>query len=224
MSLAIMTPQSCTSSCRFLPTPRSPDPFREDLKNVTGDVHCILFDFDGTLTATPGEKVARQSQKTTELCERAAMLASSLQALMDGNILLGIISKSTDLTIRNCLQSAGLLEFFKGPIVGNAVGLEGKVGFIEDLVVSGRLGDFGTDDLEVSLNRVLLIDDDIRELDRARTRGTQTFPAPADGGMQDQDFVEVLLGLGLFESSPLVPPLSTGCKSPVAMVASLAGA
>jgi phosphoglycolate phosphatase-like HAD superfamily hydrolase len=184
------------------------------LKLVASDVQCVLFDFDGTLTATPGEKVARQSQKTAELCERASMLEPALQMLKDRNILLGIISKSTEFTIRNCLQAAGLSEFFTGPIVGKAVGLEGKVGFIEDLVVSGRLEHLGSDDIDASLRRILLVDDDIQELDRAQARGIQTFPAPIDGGMQDEDFVDVFGRLGLLNSNPWEQSLTAG-QSPI---------
>lgn len=202
LSLAIATPQSGRSIYNFSPTPRTPDPFREDMKLLRGDVHCIFFDFDGTLTATPGEKALRQCQKTAELCERAPMLAPALQALQDRNILLGIISKSTEFTIRTSLEASGLLEFFTGPIVGKAVSLEGKAGMIEDMVASGRLGNLGADSLEASLRRILFIDDDIRELDRARGRGIQTYPAPVEGGMQDQDFVDIFCGLGFCTSNP----------------------
>jgi phosphoglycolate phosphatase-like HAD superfamily hydrolase len=204
-------------------TPRTPDPFREDLKLFSGYVHCILFDFDGTLTATPGQMVARQGQKTAELCERAAMIAPPLRILRDANILLGIISKSTEATIRSSLQAAGLSEFFTGPIIGKAVGLEGKAGFIEDLIVSGHLGHSDTADLETALQQILLIDDDVRELDRARARGIQTFPAPANGGMRDEDFNDVLAGLGFCLPKPRQQP-STASLSPsgisVAMSAS----
>jgi phosphoglycolate phosphatase-like HAD superfamily hydrolase len=164
---------------------------------LAGDVHCILFDFDGTLTATPGHLVGRQSQKTSELCDRAMMLAPYLKALRDFGILLGIISKSTEATVRNSLQAAGLSDAFLGPILGKAVGLEGKMGFIEDLAASGALGNLGSGDHDECLSRILLVDDDVRELDRARVGGVQTFPAPAEGGLQDEDFLQIFAHINL---------------------------
>lgn len=152
-----------------------------------GNVSVIFFDFDGTLTKTPGNLVVRQSHKAAELRERASLLAPRLQALRDAGLQLGIISKSTEKTIRTALQAAGLSEFFTGPVVGKAVGLEGKVGFVEELATSGGL--VGLDNGE--LERVLLVDDDVRELDRARAKGVQTWPAPAEGGLQDEDFDEI---------------------------------
>jgi phosphoglycolate phosphatase-like HAD superfamily hydrolase len=156
----------------------------------------VFFDFDGTLTATPGEKVLRQAHKSAELHERAPLLAPRLAALRDAGILVGIISKSTEFTIRSALQVAGLSEFFTGPIVGKAVGLEGKIGFIEDLTLSGSLPPLSSE--ETSLSHILIVDDDVRELDRARTKGVQTFPAPAEGGLQDDDFDEIFAGLGIY--------------------------
>lgn len=181
-------------------TPRTPDPVRGDLHTLTGEVRCILFDFDGTLTATPGDKAPRQCQKTAELCERAAMLAPRLRAFKDAGIVVGIISKSTEPTIRSSLQAAGLSDCFLGPIVGKAVGLDGKVGFIEELALSGALGHLGNGDIEECLQRVLLVDDDVRELERARARGVQTYPAPAEGGLQDEDCDDILDRLGLHVS------------------------
>merc|ERR1719238_343383 len=112
------------------------------MKLLKGGVSVIFFDFDGTLTATPGQLAARQCRKSVELCERAAMLRPRLQALKDGGILLGIISKSTEFTIRSALQAAGLSDFFQGPIIAKPVGLEGKAGFIEELVTCGSLQQF----------------------------------------------------------------------------------
>jgi len=160
---------------------------------LRGDVSVIFFDFDGTLTATPGTLAMRHLHKSTELRERASLLAPRLAALRDAGMLLGIISKSTECTIRNSLNAAGLEEFFKGPVIGKAVGLEGKVGFIEELLSTGALPLLRGQ--TASLHQVLLVDDDVRELDRARAKGVQTWPAPADGGLQEEDFNEIFARL-----------------------------
>merc|ERR550532_2329704 len=61
------------------------------------------------------------------------------------------------------------------------------------MVVRGPLRHLGP----AGVRRVLLVDDDIRELDRARSRGLQTYPAPVDGGLQEDDLDELLaLALG----------------------------
>jgi hypothetical protein len=163
------------------------------LKLIIGDVDAILFDFDGTLTATPGDSAAH-CQKEGELVQRAGFLRPHLHALRDSGIMLGIISKSSEATIRVALDSAALAKFFDGPIVGKAVGFEGKAGFIEELVCSGALPRSGVDALS-GCQRVLLIDDDVRELDRARLREIQTYPAPMSGGLQLEDFEEIFLQL-----------------------------
>jgi len=174
-------------------TPRTPEPVREDLKSLVGDVAVIFFDFDGTLTATPGTLAKRQSQKVAELTERASFLSPRLAALRNAGILLGIISKSTAFTIQDALQAAGLSEYFTGPIVGQAVGLEGKAGFIEQLALTGSLPPLPSE--LASVCRVLLVDDDVLELDMARDMGVQTFPAPAAGGLQDEHFEEIFTRL-----------------------------
>lgn len=186
-----VTPSSC-SSYRHIMTPGTPDPLRSDLKTIVGDVGAVLFDFDGTLTASPGE-TAQRCRKKLELHERAPLLAPRLRALRDAGLTLGIISKSSELTIRVALREAGLMEFFDGPLLGKAVGLEGKAGFIEELVVAGDLNHLGKE----GLRRVLLVDDDVYELDRARARGIQVYAAPGEGGLQDDDFEEIFTGLGL---------------------------
>jgi phosphoglycolate phosphatase-like HAD superfamily hydrolase len=162
---------------------------------LEGEVAMIFFDFDGTLTATAGGLVKRQSQKVAELVERASFLAPRLSALRDAGILLGIISKSTAFTVRKALEGAGLSEYFTGPIVGQAVGLEGKAGFIEQLAAGGSLPPLTSE--EASICRVLLVDDDLFELELARNMGVQTFPAPAEGGLQDEHFAEIFTRLGV---------------------------
>lgn len=192
--LSLKTPSSCNSATMRPAdqTPCSPDPARADLRIIEGDVQAIMFDFDGTLTATVGE-AAQRSRKQVELQSRAPMLRPRLQFLRDAGMLLGIISKSSELTIRCAIREAGLGDLFDGPIVAKAVGFEGKAGFIADLVEAGTLGDLGPD----GLTRVLLIDDDVRELDRACKRGIQTYAAPPEGGLQDEDFDEIVASLGL---------------------------
>lgn len=173
-------------------TPGTPLPQAWEFKCITGSVAAILFDFDGTLTATPGEHAFR-SQKHVEIRERAPLLAPRLKALRDAGICLGIISKSSELTIRCALSEAGLMELFDGPLVANAVGFEGKAGFIEELIRTGALPQLGPE----GNSKVLLVDDDVRELVRARQCGIQTYAAPKDGGLQKADFDEIFCGLGL---------------------------
>jgi hypothetical protein len=122
--------------------------------------------------------------------------------MREAGLTLGIISKSSEATIRTSLKEAGLTELFNGPLVTNAVGFEGKVGFIEDLVRGEALGFLGPD----GLRKVLLVDDDVRELERARARGVQVFAAPEDGGLQESHFEELFLGLGLEASGLPTPP------------------
>ncbi|CAE8643254.1 unnamed protein product [Polarella glacialis] len=201
-SLNLATPSSCASlSFRhgsFTPGTSSPDPNRHELKLVTGDVGCVFFDFDGTLTASPGE-TAQRCRKQVELRERAPMLRPRLQVLREAGLILGIISKSSELTICAALREAGLAELFDGPVLGKAVGFDGKAGFIEELVLEGELQHLGPD----GQSRVLLVDDDLRELERARQRGIHVFAAPKDGGLQEEDFDEIFACLGLCATQTL---------------------
>lgn len=177
---------------------------RSDYKAISLEVHIALFDFDGTLTASPGEAAVR-CRKHVELAERAPLLAPRLRAMKASGMTLGIISKSTHATITNALSEAGLDHFFDGPILAKAVGFEGKAGIIDDLYSSGSLGDLGSE----GLRRILLIDDDVRELERARIRGIQTFAAPAEGGLQDGDFDLMFAELNLHDPEKMaaMPPL-----------------
>merc|ERR1711920_386577 len=104
---------------------------RSQFAQISGNVSVILFDFDGTLTATPGE-LAHGSSKQADLQRRSAMLAPHLQRLRDFGISLGIISKSTEKTIRSALSEAALADLFNGPIIAKAIGFEGKTGFIKN--------------------------------------------------------------------------------------------
>jgi len=198
VKLGLLTPQSCSSYTLVL-TPGTPDPVRGDLKLLTGRASVIFFDFDGTLTATPGNMVVQKCSKSDELRDRATLLAPRLAALQQAGIVLGIISKSTELTIRSALQASGLSDFFSGPIVGKAVGFEGKAGFIAELALTGSLASL-LDGEQTNFGHILLVDDDVRELDRAQAKGMQTFPAPADGGLQAEDFDEIFAGLGIFNA------------------------
>lgn len=173
-------------------TPGTPDPLRSDFAAVSGDISAILFDFDGTLTATPGD-MAQRGRKQVELVDRAPLLAPRLQALREAGLSLGIISKSSEFTITTALENAGLRELFNGPLMPKAVGLEGKAGFMEEMLQTGDLRYLGPD----SHSRILLVDDDVRELQRAKDRGFQAFAAPKEGGLQDEDFEELFAGLGI---------------------------
>lgn len=171
----------------------SPRPDRERLRSIWGDVNVVLFDFDGTLTATPGEKAKRRF-KIAELTERAPMLEPWLRRLREADVTLGMISKSSEDTLVAALTAAGLRALFNGPVLGGAVGLEGKAGFIEDLCAKGGgLAHIGPQ----ALGHILLIDDDVSELLRARELGIQTYPAPATGGLQEDDFTDIFESLAL---------------------------
>eukprot|EP00931_Biecheleriopsis_adriatica_P103164 TRINITY_DN78037_c0_g1_i1.p1 TRINITY_DN78037_c0_g1~~TRINITY_DN78037_c0_g1_i1.p1 ORF type:complete len:337 (+),score=61.89 TRINITY_DN78037_c0_g1_i1:65-1075(+) len=191
-SLALATPSSCRS-CHFkaVLTPRTPDPPREDFHLITGEVRVIFFDFDGTLTTTPGGAALR-CNKQADLCERAPFLTPHLQKLRDQNITLGVISKSSIVTVRSALQAAGLDTFFEDDLlIGKATSLEGKAGVIEDLLGSGAINPLGLEDSD----KVLLVDDTVFELELASARGMQTYAAPVEGGLQASDFEAIFEGL-----------------------------
>mmetsp|Transcript_145534 Transcript_145534/g.362879 ORF Transcript_145534/g.362879 Transcript_145534/m.362879 type:complete len:330 (+) Transcript_145534:92-1081(+) len=167
--------------------PDTPLPERNDFRNVTGKVEVIMFDFDGTLTATPGDRQVR-AKKRAEICERAPLLQPRLQALREAGCLLGIISKSTEVTIRDALLAGGLLAYFNAPIIAKAVGFEGKIGFINDLARRGSLRHPGDRRPGPAPHRILLVDDDVLELERANAGGLQTYAAPSEGGLREEDF------------------------------------
>jgi phosphoglycolate phosphatase-like HAD superfamily hydrolase len=170
-------------------TPDTPAPRREDFKQLAGGVSVIFFDFDGTLTKTPGDRAVRAT-KLSELTERAPMLEQRFQALQEAGAVLGIISKSTEGTVRDCLEAAGLASLFQAPVIGKAVSFEGKVGIIADLVRKGTLGSLGASlfSWEDDLRHVMLVDDDPLELERCRARGVQAYAAAECGGLQEEDF------------------------------------
>mmetsp|Transcript_94249 Transcript_94249/g.293615 ORF Transcript_94249/g.293615 Transcript_94249/m.293615 type:complete len:371 (-) Transcript_94249:53-1165(-) len=173
----------------LLNQPGTPLPDRADFREVVGGVAVVFFDFDGTLTATPGDRAARP-MKQAELRSRARMLEPRLRALREAGAVLGVLSKSTEATIRDALEGAGLLMHFEAPIIGKAMSFDGKAGIIEELVRKGtfpRVGGKGVSG-QAARRRVLLIDDDVLELERARMMGFQTYAAPASGGLQEQDF------------------------------------
>lgn len=191
--LMLATPSSCKSAAyRCALTPRTPDPARDGFRSIGADLDLVFFDFDGTLTATPGMNTKQHSEKGRELKERAEMLRPRLESMIEHGLLLGIMSKSTESTIRDALDYAGLTDLFKGPILGKALDFEGKAGIIAKMYEKGQitLGPGG-------LSRVLLIDDDVRDLDRCREFGIQTFAAPEDGGLLDCDFDEILACLNI---------------------------
>jgi len=191
LELAASSTTALRANCLLSPG----TPNREALKLIAGDVSAVCFDFDGTLTATPG-MISLRYRKQVELKERAPMLAPWLKALREAGKTLCIISKSTEGTIKTALEAAGISDYFNGPIVAKAVGLEGKAGFIRDLVTEGQLRSLfaGSED---ALRQVLLIDDDVYELDRAFQMGIQTYSAPQEGGLQEADFDAIFHGLGL---------------------------
>jgi len=177
-------------------SPETPVPKRAAFRQVECGFTVVMFDFDGTLTATPGDRAAR-SQKKAELRQRAAMLEPCLKAMQESGATLGIISKSTEGTIRDALQAAGLAAYFQGPVVGKAVSFEGKAGIIDDLARSGALAGFQSAGLveQAASQCVLLVDDDVMELERARSAGIQTYAAPSKGGLQHEDFEVILAAM-----------------------------
>jgi phosphoglycolate phosphatase-like HAD superfamily hydrolase len=164
-------------------------PQRADFKELAGGISVIFFDFDGTLTKTPGDRAVR-STKLSELKERAPMLSERLGSLKQAGATLGIISKSTEATVRDCLDAAGLTALFEGPIIGKAVNFEGKVGIIAGLAKKGALGNCNMNHFgwESDLRHTLLVDDDVMELERCRQRGVPAFAADELGGLQEADF------------------------------------
>lgn len=121
------------------------------------------------------------------------MLKPWLVALRSAGVVLGIMSKSSESTIREALDEAELSELFaEGPLLGNAIGFEGKAGFIEEFVTGCCEGPNNLSHLEEEgLEQILLIDDDVRELDRARDKGIRTHPAPESGGLRSEDFRDI---------------------------------
>jgi len=181
-------------------------------------VAVIFFDFDGTLTATPGDRAARR-QKRVELCDRAPMLKLHLHALQRAGAIMGIISKSTEATVCSALEAAGLAGLFDAPVLGKAVGFDGKAGFIEEMARKGTLcgarrrSRSGRSGRQAAPHQVLLVDDDVLELERAQARGIQVYAAPEDGGLQEEDFGVILGGVGLpaTKATAALPPVN--CKA-----------
>eukprot|EP00927_Polykrikos_kofoidii_P033517 TRINITY_DN28344_c0_g1_i1.p1 TRINITY_DN28344_c0_g1~~TRINITY_DN28344_c0_g1_i1.p1 ORF type:complete len:422 (-),score=44.19 TRINITY_DN28344_c0_g1_i1:109-1374(-) len=222
MPRPLNSPESVAGENRQLPCmielaspPSTPLPDRSHFKSLDFGICVIFFDFDGTLTATPGDRAARVS-KLSEMKDRASMLGQRLRALREAGITIGIISKSTEGTIRDALAGAGLEDIFDAPIVGKAVGFEGKAGFIEDMIRKGALRHLGGRGLDASpsklavTRRVLLVDDDLLELQRARVRGIQTFAAPAEGGLREEDLDYIVTSV---KTSPMRPQYQTGKQS-----------
>jgi len=173
---------------------QSPAARPHEVRHIEGDVAAVIFDFDGTLTCTPGDRSDRRT-KMKEMMERAVVLKPWLQALRDADVTLGIMSKSTQDTVCTALEQAGMRDMFDGPVMGKAVGFDGKVGFIKELCQKSGLKGLGPNDV----HRVLLIDDDMSELVRAREWGVQTYPAPEDGGLQIEDLAEILKAMKISE-------------------------
>lgn len=174
---------------------QSPACKRHDVKHIEGAVAAVIFDFDGTLTCTPGDRADRRT-KMSELAARASMLGPWLKALREADVLIGILSKSTTETVTSALEAAGLRDAFNGPIVGKAHGFDGKVGFINEMCCEGgALEHLGT----MGIHRVLLVDDDTNELLMAREAGAQTYPAPEEGGLQVDDFGQIFAALTISE-------------------------
>lgn len=191
----MMEPASRVTSPKGIVADETATEHRAALNAISGNVKVVLFDFDGTLTKTPGMH-ARRQQKVEELRERCWLLKPRLGALRDAGFKLGVLSKSTRETLENALEATGLRPFFEGPVVGKAVGFEGKAGFIRDFCAHGEaLAELV--EFEEGWHRVLLVDDDTSELERCVDESIQTYAAPATGGLQASDFDEIFRCLGL---------------------------
>lgn len=163
------------------------------MSSISGNVKVIMFDFDGTLTKTPGMQ-ARRCDKVQELRDRYWFLMPHLSALQKAGFKLGVLSKSSCETVEDALEQTSLRTFFEGPVVGKAIGFEGKAGFICDFCVhGGALGELA--EYEEGWRRVLLVDDDVAELERCLDAGVQTYAAPATGGLQAADFEKLFYDL-----------------------------
>eukprot|EP00931_Biecheleriopsis_adriatica_P005111 TRINITY_DN10666_c0_g1_i1.p1 TRINITY_DN10666_c0_g1~~TRINITY_DN10666_c0_g1_i1.p1 ORF type:complete len:636 (-),score=127.92 TRINITY_DN10666_c0_g1_i1:20-1927(-) len=208
LSLGSAALRSVSAAFSYAPTAVSSQPDRHDLSAIHGDVEVVLFDFDGTLTKTPGVHAGSHRTKVDELRERTPMLEPWLQRLHEAGFVLGIISKSTKDTVVTALEETGLLKLMNGPIIGKAVGLEGKAGIIKDLCAEGgALAHLGLE----GWHKVLLVDDDTSELIRARDVDMQIYAAPAQGGLQENDLEDIFRCLGLGarrerSSTPLAQP------------------
>eukprot|EP00913_Durusdinium_trenchii_P014185 g13312.t1 len=114
-----------------------------------------------------------------------------------------------------------LMELINGPIIGKAAQLDGKAGVIQCLYEEGgSLEHLGAE----AWAKALLIDDDISELVWARDIGMQTFAAPPQGGLQEDDFDELFRALGLEgddeqrdmdPTTPLAQPRNRRSRRPV---------
>lgn len=198
---------SASSNCSPQSQTATPTPQRGLQRCIAGGVKVVMFDFDGTLTATPGDRAPRKF-KGAELKARTPLLQPWLRRLRDARLPVGIISKSSEGTILSALDEAGLREFFEGPILGKAVGFEGKAGIIRDMCIgredSGSVGRGTLDPAGVlsalgpgGMGSVLLVDDDVLELARCKEISIQTYPAPESGGLMDEDFFDIFEGMGL---------------------------
>lgn len=212
--------RSLSQAISYAPTAVSSQPDRGDLSAIDGDVEVIFFDFDGTLTETPGTRASHAS-KMAELNARTSLLRPRLERLREAGLMLAVVSKSTEQTICSALQETGLMELINGPIIGKAAQLDGKAGVIQCLYEEGgSLEHLGAE----AWAKALLIDDDISELVWARDIGMQTFAAPPQGGLQEDDFDELFRALGLEgddeqrdmdPTTPLAQPRNRRSRRPV---------
>lgn len=194
MELGSHALRSISQAVSYAPTAVSSQPDRNDLSAIDGDVEVIFFDFDGTLTETPGTRASHAS-KLVELRERTPMLRPRLQRLRDAGVSLAVISKSTEQTVSHALEETGLRDLFNGPVLGKAARVDGKAGIIKELYeVGGCFAHLGAE----AWDKAILIDDDICELVWARDIGMQTFAAPPQGGLQEEDFDDLFKAIGLY--------------------------
>jgi serine/threonine protein kinase len=160
------------------------------MKIQLGNTLLIMFDFHGTLTATPGGKTSHTVDQD-ELKERASLLRPWLQRMRDVGADLGIASKGSRPRIKSALEFAGLDGLFNGPLLCGARGVFGKAGVIEQCFSEGIFKNLGPDDID----GVVLVDDDMYELTRAAKQGMQIYAAPEKGGLQEEDLLDIFCSL-----------------------------
>lgn len=163
-------------------------------------VKIIFFDFDGTLTNTPGGEGANPLR---ELKERTPLLTKYLTLLGEAGILVGILSKRRTDDLRSYLATTKLTRFFTTTVEVPTSSLGGKVSEIQKELEGKYLVD----------ENAALVDADYDELKLARGAGVHTYPAPKQGGLTESDFEAIMHMIGVWPHRCPVPKQCCQCES-----------